>query len=119
MATVQIDGLGPDYDSVNGTLAITRRLSDKVLAAFNHAYATGEVEVASKLRTVLLVTESKRPKGDKRGGYDATAHADLWVGFVEARNAYKTLCEKKGAKESDLTAAQEKMKAAYRAWSEV
>ena len=53
MATVQIDGLGPDYESVNGILAITRRLSDKVLAAFNHAYATGEVDVASKLRAVL------------------------------------------------------------------
>lgn len=119
MATVQIDGLSPDYDSINGTLAITRRLSDKVLAAFNHAYATGEVEVASKLRAVLLVTEAKRPKGDKRGGYDATAHADLWVGFVEARNTYKTLCEKKGVKASDLNAAQEKMKDAYRAWSEV
>lgn len=119
MATVQIDGLGPDYESANGTLAITRRLSDKVLAAFNHAYATGEVEVASKLRAVLLVTESKRPKGDKRGGYDATAHADLWVGFVEARNTYKTLCEKNGAKASDLESAQETMKAAYRAWSEI
>lgn len=119
MATVQIDGLGPDYESVNGTLAITRRLSDKVLAAFNHAYATGEIEVASKLRAVLQVTESKRPKGDKRGGYDATAHADLWVGFVEARNTYKGLCEKKGVKAPDLNAAQEKMKNAYRAWSEV
>ena len=72
MATVQIDGLGPDYESVNGILAITRRLSDKVLAAFNHAYATGEVDVASKRRAVLQVTEAKRPKGDKRGGFDAT-----------------------------------------------
>ena len=119
MATVQIDGLGPDYESVSGTLAITRRLSDKVLAAFNHAYATSELEVAAKLRTVLKITESKRPKGDKRGGYDATAHADLWVGFVEARNTYKVLCEKKAAKAADLESAQEKMKSAYRAWSEI
>ncbi len=119
MATVQIDGLGPDYESVNGSLAITRRLSDKVLAAFNHAYAIGEVEVATKLRAVLKVAEAKRPKGDKRGGYDATAHADLWVGFVEARNAFKGLCEKKGANASDLASAQENMKNAYRAWSEV
>lgn len=119
MATVQIDGLGPDYESINGTLAITRRLSDKVLAAFNHAYAIGEVEVASKLRAVLKVTEAQRPKGDKRGGYDATAHADLWVGFVEARNIYKALCEKQGAKPADLESAQEKMKNAYRAWSEI
>jgi hypothetical protein len=119
MATVQIDGLGPDFESVNGTLAITRRLSDKVLAAFNHAYATGELEVADKLRAVLKVTEAKRPKGDKRGGYDATVHADLWVGFVEARNAYRELCDTKSIRAADLESAQKKMKIAYRAWSEI
>lgn len=119
MATVQIDTLDHDYESVNGTLEITRRLSDKVLAAFNHAYATGEVEVAKKLRAVLQVTESKRPKRDKRGGYDAVVHADLWIEFVEARDAYKALCEKKGGKAADLNAAQDAMKNAYRAWSEV
>jgi hypothetical protein len=68
---------------------------------------------------VLKITESRRPKGDKRGGYDATAHADLWVGFVEARNTYKVLCEKKAAKAADLESVQEKMKSAYRAWSEI
>lgn len=119
MATVQIEALETDYESVNGTLEITRRLSDKVLAAFNHAYATGEVEVAKKLRAVLKVTESKRPRGDKRGGYDAVVHADLWMTFVEARDAYKSLCEKKGSKASDLEKAQEAMKNAYRAWSEI
>ena len=119
MATVQIDGLTPDYDSVNGTLEITRRLSDKVLAAFNHAYATGEVDVAKKLRAVLQVTESKRPRGDKRTGYDAVVHADLWMSFVMSRDAYKALCEKKGAKAADLADAQEAMKSAYRAWSEI
>lgn len=119
MATVQIDGLDPDYERVNGTLEITRRLSDKVLAAFNHAYATGEVEVAEKLRAVLQVTESKRPRGDKRGGYDAVVHADLWIAFVEARDAYKVLCEKKGGNASDLNVAQDSMKKAYRAWSDI
>ena len=119
MATVQIDGLGRGYDGVCGTLAITRRPSDKVLAGFNHAYATGEVDVASKRRAVLQVTEAKRPKGDKRGGFDATAHADLWVGFVEERNSYTAFCEKTGAKASDLRSAQEKMKNAYRAWGEI
>lgn len=119
MATVQIDGLDPDYESVNGTLEITRRLSDKVLAAFNHAYATGEVEVAKKLRAVLQLTEAKRPRGDKRTGYDAVVHADLWISFVEARDAYKALCEKQAPKTSDLAAAQEAMKNAYRAWSEI
>jgi hypothetical protein len=119
MATVQLDGITPDYDSINGTLAITRRLSDKVLAAFNHAYATGELDVAKKLRSILQVTESKRPGGDKRTGYDAVVHADLWMSFVKSRDTYKVLCEKKGAKASDLATAQEAMKSAYRAWSEI
>ena len=37
MATAQITGLEPDYSQASGALEITRRLSDKVLAAFNHA----------------------------------------------------------------------------------
>lgn len=119
MATVQIEGLGPDFENLNGSLEITRRLSDKVLAAFNHAYATGEEEVAKKLRAVLQMTEAKRPKGDKRTGYDAVVHADLWVGFVDARNKYNTVSGKKGSKKSDLDKALDAMKDAYRAWSEV
>ncbi len=121
MATVQIDGLSPDcdYENVNGALEITRRLSDKVLAAFNHAYATGEVDVAMKLRAVLQVTESRRPRGDKRTGYDAVVHADLWMSFVKSRDAYKALNEKSGAKAADLAGAQDAMKSAYRAWSEI
>ena len=105
MATAQLDGLTPDCDSVNGTLAITRRLSDKVRTAFNHAYATGEVDVAKKLRAIWQVTEPKRRGGDKRSGYDAVVQADLWMDFVKLRDTYKVLCEKKGVKASDLATA--------------
>ena len=38
-----------DHDAF-GTPDHLRRLSDKILAAFNHAYATGEVELARQLR---------------------------------------------------------------------
>lgn len=48
MATVKIEGLSPEFENLNGSLEIIRRLSDKVLAAFNHAYANGEKEVAKK-----------------------------------------------------------------------
>ena len=119
MATVRIEGLGPDYENFNGSLEITRRLSDKVLAAFNHAYATGEEEIANKLRAVLKQTESKRPNSDKRTAYDAVVHADLWVGFVDARNTYNTVSAKKGAGKAEADAALEAMKEAYRAWSEI
>ena len=86
MATVQIEGFCPDYENVNGSLEIARRLSAKVLVAFNHAYATGEVEVARKLRSVRKVIEVKQPGGDKRTRYDAVVNVDLWVGFVDAYN---------------------------------
>jgi len=119
MATLEINALTPDYDSVNGTLAITHRLSDKVLAAFNHAYATGEVEVAKQLRAILQVTESKRPGRDKRTGYDAVVNVDLWMSFVKSRDTYKALCEKKGTSASDLATAQDTIKSAYRASSEI
>lgn len=119
MATVKIAGLAPDYESVNGSLEITRRLSDKVLAAFNHAYAIGEIEVAKKLRLVLKTTEAKRPKSDQRTRYDAVVHADLWVAFVDARDSYRHLSQKKGAKPAALEDALVTMKDAYRAWSEV
>lgn len=118
MATAQIDILGSELNDVNGSLEITRRLSDKVLAAFNHAYATGEKEIADKLRAVLKLTEAKRPTADQRGGYDAVAHADLWVGFVDARNKYNTLTGKKTVKAGDAEKALDAMKGAYRAWSE-
>ena len=119
MATVTIAGLAPDYESVNGTLEITRRLSDKVLAAFNHAYATGETDVADKLKSVLKTTESRRPKGDQRVRYDAVVHAELWVGFVDARDRYRQVSEDKRAKADAVEAALRDMKAAYRAWSEI
>ncbi|MGB0632494.1 MAG: hypothetical protein ACPGRZ_17530 [Alphaproteobacteria bacterium] len=119
MATVKIEGLGPEFENQNGSLEITRRLSDKVLAAFNHAYATGEEEIAKKLRAVLKMTEEKRPLSDQRIRYDAVVHADLWVGFVDARNKYNDVSARKGAKKSDLDKALDAMKDAYRAWSEV
>ena len=119
MATVQIQGLAPDYENVNGGLEITRRLSDKVLAAFNHAYATGEVEIAEKLRSVLRQTEAKRPGGAKRAPYDAPRHADLGTAFAEARNRYRVVCEKTAAKPADVEGAMAEMKDAYRAWSDL
>src|SRR5437870_13828910 len=42
----------PQYD---------RRLADKVLAAFNHAYAVGAHDVARGLRDVLATVEAQDP----------------------------------------------------------
>ena len=95
----------------------TRRLSDKILAAFNHAYAVGEVEMAKHLRKLLEKNETARSAGeDNRAEYDPVRRADLWVAFVEQRNRYHAACEKgrAGAKATDK--ALEDMKEAYRQW---
>lgn len=107
-----------DLQSVNGGLEITRRLSDKILAAFNHAYGIGEVEVAQALRRALALTEEERPAVERRGSYSPVAHAELWVAFVEARETYKTVMARPGARPAEMDAALDRMKDAYRAWTE-
>ena len=95
-----------------------RRLSDKILAAFNHAYAVGEVDVARTLKSALKQNEKRASKyKEMRRSYDPLGEADLWVAFVEARNAYRSACD--SGKHDDALVAQtlEAMKEAYRVWS--
>ena len=69
-----------------------RRLSDKILAAFNHAYSVGEHEVAKKLKAALIANEAQSSDyNELRQSYDPLGEADLWVNFVEARNAYRAV----------------------------
>jgi len=76
-----------------------RRLSDKILAAFTHAYAVGE------------------PPKNRRAGDGAVGQVDLWIKFVDARDGYKKACDKKGANASSVAAVLDDMKDAYRQWS--
>ena len=97
---------------------ITRRLSDKILTAFNHAYAIGETEIADKLRDVLAVNEkSGRVDEEQRGHFDPLGQAELWVEFVEARNRYKKVSDRRGPRPGAADQALETMKDAYRRWS--
>ena len=86
-----------DIKSAESTVAIAshtgiprynRRLSDKILAAFNHAYAVGEIEMASRLREILarLDKDQAEGEGQRRDGAIALCQADLWIEFVEVRN---------------------------------
>ncbi len=100
--------------------AATRRLSDKILSAFNHAYALGEFEVANLLRSALIAGEAKKGAlADRRRGHDALYRADLWVAFVEARNDYRGLCDTANDDAGTVDAAMGAMKDAYRRWSMV
>ena len=50
-----------------GTPEYDRRLTDKLLAAFNYAYAIGAKEIASRLRSILVdVDDAERAAFDRR-----------------------------------------------------
>ena len=71
----------PDViDEDIGMPRYNRRLSDKVLAAFNHAYAVGEIEVAASLREILARLDNNQESGEaaqRRDGAIALSQADM------------------------------------------
>ena len=97
---------------------VSRRLSDKILTAFNHAYASGETEIAELLRRALEFHEKKyAARQDRRSGFSALGQADLWIRFVEARDHYKVISEDTGLKPEVIANALDGMKDAYKRWS--
>jgi hypothetical protein len=116
-----LDVFEHDNDALLATIhrsQSSRRLSDKILAAFSHAYAVGEHEVADKLKDALAASEAKHARrGDKRRSYDPLGQAGMWVAFVEARNGYRALVEDPNADADRLAVALDAMKEAYRRWS--
>ena len=95
-----------------------RRLTDKVLAAFNHAYSVGETDIAEQLRVILLETEQKgRQQFPERRDNQAADQADLWVRFVEMRDLYRHVAQDANASSADVSGALDQMKEAYKHWS--
>ena len=101
----------------------TRRLSDKIMAAFTHAYAIGAADIAERLRVILAEIERKRIAHARRETrasappvLDQTAR---WIEFVDARNRYRKTVENPAARGAEQRAALAAMKDAYRRWSEV
>lgn len=124
MGTVSAAECGVDIDSL-GVPGFDRRLTDKVLAAFNHAYAVGDTEVADRLHAVLALAEDHERTqllallgpGAERRGVAAMDLADLWVAYVEARNGFQAACQDIGPDSEEARAAVEAMKRAYQRWS--
>ena len=97
---------------------VRRRLSDKILAAFSHAYSVGEFEIAKQLKATLVNNEKQAdPYKEMRKFYDPLAEAELWIGFVNSRNDYRTACDKKNDPNA-VSEALEAMTDAYRLWSQ-
>ncbi|MEQ8165116.1 MAG: hypothetical protein RIC93_03460 [Alphaproteobacteria bacterium] len=96
----------------------SRRLGDRILAAFNHAYAIGATDIADRLREVLETLERRAPDSGpssqgRKGAISPLEQAALWAAFVDARNTYNEMV---AAGELAAEAALEEMQAAYRAW---
>ena len=123
MNAVRTAEYGIDFSSL-GVPGFDRRLTDKILAAFNHAYAVGDLQVAQRLHAVLALAEDHERScllactGVERRGGGALDHADLWVAYVEARNSYQAVCQPGMPESDEARAAFAAMKQAYQRWSE-
>jgi hypothetical protein len=96
-----------------------RRLTDKILGAFSHAYASGEIGVAATLRRALEEAELGLGHGTKeRRNSTALLQADLWVEFVEARKAYGRATESQKPDPAEVEDSRREMIEAYRRWSD-
>ncbi len=99
-----------------GEPAFKRRLSDKILAAFNHAYSLGEFDVAQALKDALSTVESQaRQRIGVHRKANVMDQAERWIEFVEARNAYRAA---EGAPGCAADEALDHMKQAYLRWSD-
>lgn len=115
-------------DQRYGKPKFDRRLSDKILASFNHAYASGETELAEKLGALLEETERKELSHCERPGASvlntpvrrssSSVHqARLWRRFVDARQEYIALTIRKNSQAEHVKAAFEGMRTSYARWA--
>ena len=73
-----------------GVPRYNRRLTDKILAAFNHAYAMGEMDLARNLWECLVAAEKLgQQQHGRRRPNQALDLAAEWVAFVDARDRYR------------------------------
>ena len=102
-----------------GETPYSRRLADKLLAAFNFAYAVGETEIADAVRGLLkqLDVADGSACENRRRHPSNVEQADLWAAFVEARNTYRASSAANGHDKAKCEAALAKMREAYRAWT--
>ena len=91
-----------------------RRVSDKLLAAHNHAYASGNRRMASELRDILGLIEADERRTRERRSLGALERAGRWIDFVDAREAYEGAAEKRDR--GRMQAARIRMQMAQELW---
>ena len=102
----------------SGVPKYNRRMSDKVLAAFNHAYSVGEIDLARRLWECLSIAEEVgQKKYPSRRGKQSLELARLWIAFVDSRNAYRGTTESVQATPMQVSDSFAAMKSAYLEWA--
>jgi hypothetical protein len=122
-AVLEREDLGDD-EIVEAALAATgegpysRRLTDKILAALNQAYGTGEFAVAHLLHEALVeAVRSSETVGGGRRTHPVLEQAERWRALVSARNAYRTAIDRlSDATPEEIAAARARLKDAWLAW---
>src|SRR5262245_55172056 len=100
-----------------GVPRYNRRLTDKVLAAFNHAYAMGEMDLARSLWECLVAAEKLgQVTHSRRRPNQALDLAAEWVAFVDARDRYREVSRTPQAPAEDTSDAFRNMRDAYQSW---
>ncbi len=100
-----------------GVPGYSRRLSDKVLAALNHAYSVGERDVARQLRIILEEVEKRVKALGIRRRDGALKDAESWSRFVDARDRYRAVSQDQRFDPGEVGEALEEMKESFRIWS--
>jgi hypothetical protein len=94
-----------------------RRLTDKILAAFNHAYAMGEMDLARSLWECLVAAEKLGQQHQRRRPNQALDLAAEWVAFVDARDRYRDVSRTHAPDPAAASEAFRSMRDAYQSWS--
>ncbi len=102
-----------DFAAELGEPRFGRRLSDKILAAYTHAYSLGRLDLAERLMDALQLCGEA--DGLDRSG-EALERAKSWVRFVQARNLYNEVAQNKGDDAPETVEALAAMKAAHGDW---
>jgi hypothetical protein len=99
-----------------GVPRYNRRLADKILGAFNHAYAMGEKDLARSLWECLVAAEKLGPQNHRRRPNQALELAAEWVAFVDARDRYREVSRSPQTAAADASDAFRTMRDAYQSW---
>ena len=106
---------GEDLVQDYGALNYSRRLSDKILSAYNHAVAQGHTAIAEQLHAALAACIEAEFDRRSEG---ALRKAVLWQAFIDCRARYVALRDGAVAVLAAVEAALIAMRNAYIEWDD-